>query len=197
MTALTSLCVHHCAHLPDALSSATLHTHRAYPTLVSTSPRAFRLVCRRLDNTQLGDDTHNNQLTGPLPTQIGLMTALQYMYVHHCAPLSDAFSSATPHAHRAFPSLVSTSPRLTRPPRSRRYLGYNLLTAIPTEVGRMAALKYLCVHHCCDAIFSTTPPTHRAPSVPSSPPRLAPCVSPSTAALSRDAHAAPRRCAGT
>ena len=33
------------APLPDALSSATPHTHRAFPALVTTSPRPVRLVC--------------------------------------------------------------------------------------------------------------------------------------------------------
>ena len=66
--------------LPDAFSSASLHTHRHFirPCLHHCAlPRRARSAAIR---RYLGNNMH----TGVIPTEVGQLTALSTLYVDHC-----------------------------------------------------------------------------------------------------------------
>ena len=87
---------------PTIYLALTLHS------LISSlrSPTLARTVSTRRTLTK-------NQLSGPIPTEVGLMTALQYMCVHTCAPPHNRLYSATPHAPCDSPALRALTFRLT------------------------------------------------------------------------------------
>ncbi|KAH8073558.1 hypothetical protein JL721_2861 [Aureococcus anophagefferens] len=86
-----------------------LRVHPASPT-----PGAAR------DRPRRRRDLWNNGITGPIPTEIGLLTALKKLRVPR---VPDARRGARPRRHRD--------------------LGYNMFSTIPTEIGMLTALKYL------------------------------------------------------
>ena len=189
MTAVTELCVHGCASARSPLPPLSVRAHLAPPCPIALH---LTLSVDALATAALRRYLYNNQLNGPIPIEIGLMTALTGVCVQRCASAPpSALGARSPHSSP--PPCTSSHARRWRPPYAalRRDLqGNDQLTGpIPTELVQLTALTTLCVHGCASARSPLPPPSPRA--------HLAPLrIHALHLTLSVDA-LAPRRCADT
>ena len=112
----------------------------------------------------------DNQLTGPIPPEVGQMTGLTDLCVHGCASARLLLLPPSARAHLAPLHLRALTLTLSvdRPSAGlRRYVDGNQLNGtIPTELSLMTALQQLCVHGCASARLPLPPPSPRAHLAP-------------------------------
>ena len=98
---------------PVARSPLPPPSPRAHPSLLPASvhfiPRS-PLARSQRDAAQALND---NQLVGPIPTEVGLMTAVTHMCVHGCASARSPLPLPSPRAHLAPPRLRALHPTLS------------------------------------------------------------------------------------
>ena len=91
--------------------------------IAASSLRVLRRPARRATDPRRRRELYNKQITGPIPTKIGLLTKLTFLRV---------------------PPRPRRPTRRATDPRRRRTLASNQITGpIPTEIGQLAALEYL------------------------------------------------------
>ena len=160
MTALkTQMCVHLCAHAITLSRCSTCALRFIRHSWLLTSfdlpppPKRYARVMSTRRNLQ------TNELSGSIPSEVGLLTGLFKMYVHLMLQDSVSFDFQKPLSRRTACTLRLTCytwaltsrlgdllPR-ARSVSARRFLNNNQLSGtIPPEVGQMTALNTLYVH---------------------------------------------------
>ena len=161
MTAVTELCVHGCASARSPLPPLSVRAHLAPPCPIALH---LTLSVDALATAALRRYLYNNQLNGPIPIEIGLMTALTGVCVQRCASAPpSALGARSPHSSP--PPCTSSHALRWRAPDAvlRRTLDDNQLSGpIPPEVGQMTGLQFLCVPGCAPARSLLSPPSPRA-----------------------------------